>query len=241
MPKSELEMTECEDAIGINLNRNRFAVADGATEAFAAQSWARQLAENWVNSDLAIVTVDEFRTWAAAQGQVLHESWNTAQLSWYAEEKARSGSFAALAGVQVDLSGDIPCWNAIALGDTCLVHLRNGEIVQALPISSSDSFNATPWLLPSHIVLLDAACERIAVASGAVEHGDFLLLLSDAVAAWLLKLFETGDAPAYLDRLLRFPLDQDFADFVVYERTSGRLRDDDIAVISIEVLNRGIS
>jgi hypothetical protein len=89
--------------------------------------------------------------------------------------------------------------------------------------------------------LLAAACEHVSIGSGTVESGDFLLLLSDAAAAWLFKLFETGDAQGYLDRLLRLPFDPGFANLVADERTAGRLRDDDIAIISIEVLNRGIS
>jgi hypothetical protein len=240
MPKNGFEMSECEDVIAIDPTRHRFAIADGATEAFAAQNWARQLAINWVDSDSPILCVDEFRSWAAEQGRLLHDSWSGLDLAWYSEEKARNGSFAAFAGVQLELAGDVPSWEAIALGDTCIVQLRNGRLVQALPVSSSDSFNATPWLVPSHRLLLGAACEHVAVGRGTVEHGDFLLLLSDAVAAWLFMLFENGESGAYFERLLRGN-DRELAALFTDQRHAGRLRDDDIAVISIEALNRELS
>jgi hypothetical protein len=238
MPKSGCELSECEDVTAINLTRNRFAIADGATEAFAAQSWARQLASSWVDSESQLLTADEFRSWVLDQGRLLHETWSGVQLSWYAEEKARGGSFAAFAGVQLDLDRDAPCWQAIALGDTCLIHLRHEQIVKALPLTKSDCFNATPWLVPTQAFLLDSVGEHIVVGSGAVEHGDFLLLLSDAVAAWVFMLSEKGELVSHFNSLLRGQ-NQELTALFTGEREAGRLRDDDVAIISIEIRNRG--
>jgi hypothetical protein len=75
-----------------------------------------------------------------AEGRELQDSWNGLTLSWYSEEKARKGSFAALAGVEFDLKTESPSWQAIALGDTCLIHCRNGMRLKSLPLSRSDSF-----------------------------------------------------------------------------------------------------
>jgi hypothetical protein len=238
MPKSGCELSECEDALGINLSRNRFAIADGATEAFAAQSWAQQLAARWVDSEAPLLSAEAFRSWALTQGQLLHETWSGVQLAWYAEEKARGGSFAAFAGVQLDLDRGEPSWQAIALGDTCLIHIRNEQILQALPLTKSDSFNATPWLVPSRAFLLDSACERLIFGSGAVEHGDFLLLLSDAVAAWIFMLSEKGELVSHFSSFLRGQ-DQELTALFAGERDAGRLRDDDVAIISIEIQHRG--
>ena len=80
----------------------RFAVTDGATEAFHAQQWATNLAEHWVRKE-ATLTLEEFRKWVATEGRELHDSWNGLTLSWYSEEKARTGSFAAFVGVELDL------------------------------------------------------------------------------------------------------------------------------------------
>ena len=54
LPKSGFELSECEDFIGVDEQNQRFAVADGATEAFDARSWAQRLAQNWVSSDSAL-------------------------------------------------------------------------------------------------------------------------------------------------------------------------------------------
>lgn len=236
LPKSGHQLSECEDAIGINVAARRFAVADGATEAFDSQSWARLLAHDWVLPGPADQTLDEFRAWVAKQGQALHDSWNGLRLSWYAEEKAQTGSFAAFVGVQFDLDEAAPCWRAIALGDSCLIHCRNRAIVTALPVSHYESFNATPLLVPSHPSMQQAALEQVVVAGGIVEPGDVLLLLSDAVAAWYLMLVEKDEpARGRFDLLLKTMQESELELLFEKERLNGRIKDDDIAVIRIEV------
>src|SRR5215510_4167355 len=91
LPKSGFESSECEDFIGVDEQNCRFAVADGATEAFDARNWAERLAHNWVSSDSAL-TPETFKEWVTAEGLALHSSWNKLSLPWYAEEKARHGS-----------------------------------------------------------------------------------------------------------------------------------------------------
>src|SRR5262249_35104807 len=140
LPKLDQEASECEDAIAVDAQTCRFAVSDGATEAFDARQWAERLAQHWVQRK-ATLTAAEFREWVAAEGRELHDSWNGLTLSWYSEEKARKGSFAALVGVELDLKGDSPSWKAIALGDTCLLHCRQTTLVKSLPLTRSESFN----------------------------------------------------------------------------------------------------
>lgn len=237
LPKSGHQLSECEDAIGINLSARRFAIADGATEAFDSQSWARLLAHDWVSPGPADQSVDEFRAWVARQGHLLHDSWSGLRLSWYAEEKARTGSFAAFVGLQIDVEGTAPRWNVIALGDSCLIHCRNETIVTALPVSNYESFNATPPLVPSHASMQQAALEKVVSAAGVIEREDVLLLLSDAIAAWYLMLVEK-DAPAIarFDLLLKSMDEPELQLLFEKDRLSGRIKDDDIAVVRIEVV-----
>jgi hypothetical protein len=236
LPKSGHQLSECEDAIGINVPARRFAIADGATEAFDSQSWARLLAHDWVRPGPADQTLDEFRAWVAKQGQSLHDSWNGLQLSWYAEEKARTGSFAAFVGVQFDVAGDALCWTAIALGDSCLIHCRGNAVVTALPVSHYENFNATPPLVPSHPAMQKTALEKVVVDCGMVEQGDVLLLLSDAVAAWYLMLVEK-DEPArrHFEHLLTTMQESELELLFEKDRLDGKIKDDDIAVIRVEI------
>lgn len=236
LPKSGHQLSECEDAVGVNTKDLRFAVADGATEAFDAQSWARRLATTWVQTKPAVLAAEEFLTWVTEQGQRLHHSWRDLRLSWYAEEKARTGSYAAFIGVQLKLEVEAPYWRAIALGDACLIQCRKATILKALPVSDYQCFNSTPLLVPSQPAMQEATFNRLVIDSGPIEHQDTLLLLSDAVAAWYLMLMEEDNRTcSYFDLLLKEQRDGLLAELFEGERVAGRIKDDDIAVIRIEV------
>jgi len=232
LPKLDHDASECEDAIAFDIHTARFAVTDGATEAFHAQQWARNLAEHWVRNE-ATLTLEEFRQWVATEGRELHDSWQGLTLSWYSEEKARTGSFAAFVGVEIDLK--TPSWKAIALGDTCLLHCRGGALVKSFPLSRSESFNSTPILVASNAALHESTMSSAVVDSGSCESGDVLLLASDAAASWCLQRFENGDFEA---DFLTTKDDEELRRFFDSERQAGRIRNDDLAIVRIEIKRR---
>ena len=235
LPKLGHEPSECEDAIAIDTQNCRFAVADGATEAFDARNWAQRLAQHWVQNQCAS-TLEAFREWVAAEGRELRDSWNGLSLSWYSEEKARTGSFAALVGVELDLQTDEPSWKAIALGDTCLLHCRQGSLLKSLPLSSSDSFNTAPVLVASDSSMHEASMKSVVIDSGSCESGDVLWLLSDGVASWYLERFEKDDFRP--SDFFETRDDDELQRFFDDERLAGRMRNDDVAVLRIEIQRR---
>lgn len=237
LPKLGQEAAECEDVIAVDTQSCRFAVADGATEAFDARNWATRLAEHWVQRS-ATLTPDEFRNWVTDEGRELQSSWNGLTLSWYAEEKAGTGSFAAFVGVEVDLKSDSPSWKAIALGDACVLHCRGGALLKGLPLSRSESFNTAPVLVASNSSLHETSMRSVVIDSGSCESGDVLWLLSDAVASWYLQRLENGDVSA--QELFHAESEKELNNFFDAERLAGRIRNDDIAIVRIEISERRI-
>ena len=232
LPKLDQEASECEDAIAVDTQTCRFAVADGATEAFDARKWAERLAQHWVQRK-STLTVEEFREWVAAEGQELQDSWNGLTLSWYSEEKARTGSFAALVGVELDFKSELPSWQAIALGDSCLLHCRQTTLVKSLPLERSESFSSAPVLVASDSSLHESSMQSVVTDSGTCQIGDVLLLMSDAAASWCLQRFETGDLD--VDQFLSTKTDAELREFFDTERLAGRIRNDDLAIVRIEI------
>ena len=232
LPKLDQEASECEDAIAIDTQTCRFAVADGATEAFDARNWAERLAQHWVQRK-STLTLEEFREWVSAEGRELHDSWNGLTLSWYSEEKARKGSFAALVGVELDLKNESASWKAIALGDTCLLHCRKGTLVKSLPLKCSESFNSAPVLVASDSSLHETSMQSVVTDSGICQAGDVLLLLSDAAASWCLQRFENKDLD--VPEFLSVKSDGELQEFFDTERMAGRIRNDDLAIVRIEI------
>lgn len=235
LPKLGHEPSECEDAIAVDTQNWRFAVADGATEAFDARNWAQRLAENWVQNQSAS-TPEEFREWVAAEGRELRDSWNGLSLSWYSEEKARTGSFAALVGVELDLKTDEPSWKAIALGDACLLHCRKETLLKSLPLWCSESFSSAPVLVPSDWAMHEACMKSVVIDTGICESGDVLLLLSDGVASWTLERFEKQEFTP--SDFFGAKEDDELKRFFDEERLAGRMRNDDIALLRVEIKRR---
>jgi hypothetical protein len=175
----------------------------------------------------------------AAEGRELQGSWNGLSLSWYSEEKARTGSFAALVGVELYLETDSLSWKAIALGDTCLLHCRCGALLKSLPLSHSESFNSSPVLVASDCSLHETMMQSLVIDSGNCEAGDVLLLMSDGVASWYLQRLEKNDFDP--DELIRSKQDEELIQFFNDERLAGRIRNDDIAILRIDIKQRRIS
>ena len=236
LPKGGSGAEECEDAVAFDAGALRFAVADGATEAFDARRWAGRLASEWVGGGEAPLTAAEFAPWLKEQGEWLHASWEGRKLSWYAEEKRRAGSFAAFVGLRLEGAGRCLTWRAAALGDSCLVQRRGGEVVAALPLSSAEGFNSTPPLAPSNEALVGPVLARLVEAEGCAEPGDAFLLATDALAAWYFDALarRRTDADEF-DSLLAASDNVSLSRLVRRERAAARMRDDDVAAVRILV------
>jgi len=236
VPKEGSWPEECEDAVAQSADSRRFAVADGATEAFDARRWAVRLAETWVGAKCAPLTAEEFRPWLAEQGEWLRASWEGRKLPWYAEEKRSAGSFAAFVGLRLEVRGRATRWDAVALGDSCLVRTRGGRVLTAMPLSTHAEFNSAPPLVPSNETVREAALARLVSAGGEAERGDVFLLMSDALSAWYLESSSGGDGrAARFDSLLAASENEALAGLVRGERESKRMKDDDVAAVRVHL------
>jgi len=236
LPKAGLLKSECEDSIGVRRDTRRFCVADGATEAYDSGRWARLLTKHWAASS-RLLTSEELAPWMRALGERMEKRWSKKSLPWYAEEKAHGGAFAALVGLAFFGHGDGgPSWQAIALGDSCLVHRREATVLRALPLSDPAAFGYHPTLVPSKPSRQEGIADSFIVAGGHAQPGDVFLLLSDAIAAWYLRLCsEDPSKLAELERLLESNDALGVEDLISSERSGQRLRNDDIAIVRVLV------
>jgi hypothetical protein len=226
---------ECEDAVAFNHANRAFAVADGATEAFDSRYWARLLARAWVRQPA--LTPQSLVDLAQTLGARADKRWSQRKLSWYAEEKARAGSYAALVGVVFFCDRDELSWQAIAVGDCCLLQLREQRVITTLPITSASEFGFRPTLLPSKGIQAMTQSDAIKQFTGGAQLGDSFLLLSDAVACWLLE--QRGGGSMALAQTFESLLRDDRIDeldiFFDEQRTAVNIKNDDIAAIHIQV------
>jgi hypothetical protein len=203
----------------------RCAVADGATEASFSGLWSRMLvrahcAGHLRRSRFASDVANLAASWAAQVGNK--------PLPWYAEEKLRSGAFSSLLGFWAVTGGR---WEAIAVGDTCLVQTRGGRRLRVFPIDHSSQFSSRPHLIgTTRGVNSDTVPD---VISGAWQSGDNFYLMTDAIAAYCLAADERGEPPwGTLEALMHSPASA-FTRWIAERRADRSLRNDDVTVLRI--------
>jgi hypothetical protein len=236
LPKKGNTEEEYEDAaapleaVSGEMKSFRCAVADGATETSFSKLWANLLVKGFVDG----TDRDKLKT----QWQ---ESVGGKQLAWYAEEKMQSGAFAALVcltlaqGKGKSAGGT---WQAEALGDSCLILIREADIIEKFPLTRSDEFNSSPLLLSSN-AKDEVADETMLTAKGEWQPGDVFYLLSDAIARWTYRRQEEyGDAAFYLNSMKQ---QNDIVEFAKVQRelidaeSRPLMRNDDVTLMRVVV------
>ncbi|MSR55083.1 MAG: hypothetical protein EXS09_17610 [Gemmataceae bacterium] len=212
VPKEGHSLDECEDAVRGNTAAGRFAIADGATESYAAGDWARLLVD-------AFVSAGPIENWLGKPRMAWKQQTGSQAVSWYAEDKFKLGAHATFLGLTV-ASGE---WSAIAAGDVCLFVLSRGSLLKTFPMTHSSEFSTTPSLVTSRSGPANWKEDR-----GLLAPGDTLLLATDALAQMLLASAEAGKFAG--NDLTAIDNEDDFSLWVAMMRSSGRLRNDDVAV-----------
>jgi hypothetical protein len=221
VPKDGHAAAECEDAVGGHPATRRFAIADGASESYAAGEWARLLVDAYLATGPA-------GNWLAAPQAVWKKIAVGSAVSWYAEEKFTRGGHATFLGVTVQLAETSGEWAGIAFGDACLFEMSHGALLSTFPLSRSSQFNSSPSLVSSR-----GGQPAWAEGGGTLQAGDVLLLATDALAQFLFESEEEGN---FAGRdLAKLEHADDFALWVAAQRASGRLRNDDVAIGILEI------
>jgi Protein phosphatase 2C len=234
--KLEADRRDCQDALAFSSTKRSFTVTDGATEAYGSRYWARLLAKSWIRF-LSRADKAAFLDLSAYLGDRAHQRWNAKSHSWYAEEKMRAGSFAAFIGFTVELRETYIYWQALSVGDCCLIQSRDGKIIAALPLSDPSEFTNRPVLLPSLRSLQNSATDYVHIYEGSADIGDVFLLMSDAVACWFLNASKLqGDLVREFERLLKEGRTEELDIFIDDRRAMAEMKDDDVAVIYVKVV-----
>src|SRR5262249_4146001 len=155
--------------------------------------WAQLLVDSYVNGEKPIKELQ----------QAWKDKTSNLELAWYAEQKLASGAFAALVGLNLSVNDGQGTWEARALGDSCLFHVRGNELLVSLPLSKWQDFNTNPVLIASVQSRNESFEDHYVTASGAWQPGDCFYLMSDAISCWFLRCYEQSkDTTTHLPDLL---------------------------------------
>jgi len=193
---------EFQDAWQADPLRGIAAIADGVSSSLMAASWAKLLVEGVVEQPPPVGNPAGFSQWLAERRRRWSESFDPDALAWHQKARLREGAAATLLWVRLspctsaDPASDDYHLTAHALGDCCLFHVRNGQVLRAFPIEDSGAFDQHPEVLRS-VFHKQEADLQFDTLEDSCRAGDLVVLCTDAVAAWALVELESGASPQW--------------------------------------------
>jgi serine/threonine protein phosphatase PrpC len=241
VPKEGNSESECEDACSDPMPDGQliqhFAVADGATTSAFSRYWATLLVSAYSVGDFL---GDKIEDCVSELQRQWHEHATGRARSWFVKEKILGGAHATLVGLTLfdkeadsDLAGK---WRALAVGDACLFHVRNGNLLESFPILDAKGFDNSPVLISS-IHPPSRVKSDLLEREGDWLPGDIFLLMTDAISSWLLSNHKEG-----VDLLERHAGTKEDFQHLIDELRKARdlegvpiLKNDDVTLMRIEV------
>ncbi len=235
---------ECEDAFRVVYSQRvgpgmaRAVVCDGASESAFAREWATTLADAFVDRtpDIPGLTGDSLKSWLKKGQEDWHGGVPWDKIPWHGEAKARAGAFATLLGVTLGAAPDDStrlCWQAVAVGDSCLFIVRDGQLRLSFPLEDPAEFGNNPALICSNPANSGGLWPEVRRESGECAPGDRLILASDALACWFLERHAAGEKSWETLLALDAP---GWDSWVGESRREGLMRNDDTTLVIIEVI-----
>ncbi len=228
-----------ERALARQLGEFRCAVADGASESAFAGLWAQLLVRSFGKRKMRL----------ARLRKLWEQAVKTKPVPWYLEKKIKNGAHAAFMGLLIrDGTGNgngnakgsgkkSRSWRALAVGDSCIFHVRDDELLVVGPVEKSELFDNSPFLIASKAKEpIRRSAENVSLMNGDWEPGDTFYLATDAMAQWLLAELEAGRPPWEYLRDLCADEDATLYPRLIDElRTSHGLHNDDTTLLQVEV------
>jgi hypothetical protein len=252
----DTEMPQCyEDAFCLDAERGAAAIADGVSEGIFSGPWARILTETVVAEPPNLNDPAEFQAWLAQRRTTWAGQIDTSRLAWYQRPKLIDGGMSTLLWLTLwpnDGQGDCPNFRlsengtvpfdskpgsylleTFAIGDCCLFHVREGNLIRSFPLQSAAEFDLTPGMIGSVDQKRDHLLEFKTVADVCLP-GDLLALCTDALAQWALGRSDAG-SPVDWERYWEMPAES-WQEEIAALRRDRQMRYDDTTLLLLRVV-----
>lgn len=221
----------------------RLVLADGATESYLAGQWAQTLVAT-VGADKHAQVADAIdkardRWTSIVSDYVAERAGSSRPLQWYEEPALERGAGATL--LVVDMHCPVPGaghskWKAWAIGDSCVFLARKGRLARRFPVMASGDFGMRPTLVSSLKNDTRTLLEHMRRAHGTCLPDDTLLLMTDALAQWVLD--RPHERRARVGACLRWREEaqpEEFPAWIAELRAAGDVRNDDTTLMLVSI------
>jgi len=234
---------EYQDAYAVDPDGSIAVVADGVASAIFSGQWATVLAEATVAEPPDPGDNAAFVDWLARQRAAWTSQIDTTGLAWFQTAKLPMGAFSTLLWVELTAvdqqqEGTFGAFRlrSHAIGDSCLFHVRHGQVLRTFPVDSAAQLEADPLVLGSVDLNRDPLMQFVSIDELCYPD-DVLVLCTDAVADWALRCMEAGTPPdwnVYWDMT-----EQQWRNEVIALRNQRQMRYDDATLLLLRVREEG--
>jgi hypothetical protein len=194
---------ENQDACQADARRGIAAIADGVASSLFSRRWAQILTRATVAEVPDAGNPQAFGRWLAERRQAWTSQINVSELAWFQKPKLREGAFSTLLWVEVmplhdtDRRPEDP-WRlrVFAVGDSCLFHVRQRELLRSFPVQRAEQLEGSPLVIGSVDLNRDELVKFQSLEE-ICRPADLLVLCTDAIAEWALRVQEAGSPPVW--------------------------------------------
>jgi hypothetical protein len=159
-------------------------------------------------------------------------------IQWFEEPGLAKGAHATVVVIEFrdPQQSAAPTWKAAAVGDSCLFQVRDEKLFASFPMHEEDAFSHQPPLLSSRGGDNDVIKRHVRLTSGNWDHDDSFYIVTDALAAWFLRIAHAGGRPwEPLRDMNTMDFDLDFESWVNSLREDGGMNDDDTTLVRVDL------
>lgn len=240
LSKDADEPEQFQDAFELDAERGIAAIADGVSSAIFSGPWARQLVQAVAAEPPNLEDTAAFQDWLARSREAWSSEIDVSKLTWYQRPKMVDGAMTTLLWVELDPAeigenGLAKTYRLrmFAIGDTCLFHLRGGQLLAKFPLEASSEFGLNPAVIAS----IDRKRDHLLAFKAAEAEclpDDLLVLCTDAIALWAYERAESGEPVAWENY---WDLDAEaWRDEIFSLRDAARMRFDDSTLVLLRVI-----
>ncbi len=237
IPKDFEDRKAYQDAFETDSEKGIASIADGASSSLFAGRWARLLVEATVRQPI-LPESPGFSDWLGQLRAAWDEPIDEDELAWHQKAKLRDGAHATLLWLNLfrDEQTRRNEWKFTVhgIGDCCLFHVHDEQVVQVFPLTKSEEFTASPATIGSAKAAERKARDSWLETSGACAAGDYIVLTTDALAAWAVRELENNRDPKLLD-FWDIPANE-FEERIRQMRNDNLIRYDDTTVLLLRLL-----
>lgn len=232
--------SDCQDRFSINSDTKSVAVSDGMSQSFFQKIWAENLVDAFVNNPRWNLYGEQCKEiLKELQGKWLEKVLDrieeqkhdgTKENIIYRNEKfVAQGKSAGATLVGVRFVG--ANWHCQVLGDSCLIEIKDEEIVQVCTSQEGDEFDNFPDHFDSNPK--QSGKGKAKEFKGTLETDSVLLLVSDPFSDFLNEQRKKGSVKELVDALLNIGTHEEFEKLVSDWRTIKGMHNDDSTLVVI--------